>query len=384
MFGFSHGLQFMGAVLIPFFTDWGGLGYKQIMILQAAFLLSTFIFEVPTGVIADRFGRKYSLILATVAIIIGILIYVSYPSFHIFLLGEIFWGLGMALFSGAGDALLYDTLKQLHREKESKKMFINTQNIYLFGLMISAPLGSLIYFVTNDLRMPMFYMVIPQAIALIIGLTFVEPKRFEKIKESYRYLNILKDGVSFFWKHKILKVLAFDMVAIAVIAYLIIVLYQGLLLNLHVDIKYFGVIHFFILAAEILVLSQYRRMEKILKAKKRLIVVSALITGTMFIILGLIQFVPLVLGAIILASGFGLTREPLFANYMNKFISSDKRATVISSINMLKSLILVILNPLVGLMADWSIQYTLLILGIFAIGFAIISNFRIKEKMLID
>ena len=127
-FGFFSGLHFMGAVLIPFWTDWGGLNYTHIMILQAVFLLSAFIFEIPTGVIADRFGRKPSLILATVAVIIGIIIYVSYPSFWIFAIAEVFWGLSLALFSGAGEAFLYDTLKQLKREKESKKYFARTEN----------------------------------------------------------------------------------------------------------------------------------------------------------------------------------------------------------------------------------------------------------------
>ena len=93
---------------------------------------------------------------------------------------------------------------------------------------------------------------------------------------------------------------------------------------------------------------------------------------------------PIVIILILIAAGFGLTREPLFSSYMNKYISSDKRATVMSCINMMKTFCLVLINPFAGLMADWSISNTLLILGVIAIGFAIVSNFRIKKEMLID
>ncbi|MFH0818839.1 MAG: MFS transporter [Patescibacteria group bacterium] len=384
IFGFFNGMHFLGAVLIPFFTDWIKIDYGQIMILQTVFLLSSLLSEIPTGVIADKYGRKYSLQLAVVATMIGILFYISYPSFWIVMIGEIFWGIGQSLFSGAGEAFMYDTLKQLNREKESKKMFANAENFFLTGLMVAAPIGSLIYFLTGDLRMPLVFMLAPQLVALIISFTFIEPQRFDKVKESYRYINILRDGVKAFWQHKILKVLALDMVTIAVIAYFIIFFYQGLLMKLGMEIKYLGLIQFITLAAQIIVISQYRRFEKVLKSKKGLIILSAFLTGIAYIMLGLTNYMPLIIIFIVMAAGFGLTREPLFSSYMNKYIESDKRATVMSCINMLRTLCLVILNPLAGYMANWSIQNTLLILGVIAIGFAIISNFRIKEEMLID
>lgn len=52
--------------------------------LQAIFTFSIFLFEIPTGVIADRFGRKTSLILSGVVTGIAALVYSSYPSFWVF------------------------------------------------------------------------------------------------------------------------------------------------------------------------------------------------------------------------------------------------------------------------------------------------------------
>ena len=136
--------------------------------------------------------------------------------------------------------------------------------------MIAAPIGSIIFYITGDLRMPMLLMLIPQIIALIVGFTLIEPKRFDKTKETQRYLTILKEGVSFFWHHKILKILALDMVVIGVVAYFVIFLYQGLLMKYGVDIKYFGIVHFLMLGVQILVIVNIEEWKKYSELKEGL------------------------------------------------------------------------------------------------------------------
>ena len=56
LFEFLTSLHFISAVLIPFFADWGGISFTQIMILQSWFVFVTFVAEVPTGVVADYLG----------------------------------------------------------------------------------------------------------------------------------------------------------------------------------------------------------------------------------------------------------------------------------------------------------------------------------------
>ena len=137
-------LHFFAGILVPFFTIWGGITFAQIMILQAIFTFSIVLFEVPTGAVADRFGRKTSMFLAGIVGFIGLMVYVLYPSFWIFALGETILGLSATLMSGADQALLYDSLKQSKKEKQSKKIFGRWGTMSLIGLMIAAPIGSLI------------------------------------------------------------------------------------------------------------------------------------------------------------------------------------------------------------------------------------------------
>src|SRR5258708_34388272 len=80
-FAFFRNLSFYSAVLIPFFTLWGHISLGQTQLLQSWSMLWIFLLEVPTGVIADRFGRKYALALGSIIVAVAVLIYGSLPYF---------------------------------------------------------------------------------------------------------------------------------------------------------------------------------------------------------------------------------------------------------------------------------------------------------------
>jgi len=52
-------LHFMASVLVPFFRDWGGISFTQIMLLNAWFMFWNFLLEIPTGTVADFWGRTW-------------------------------------------------------------------------------------------------------------------------------------------------------------------------------------------------------------------------------------------------------------------------------------------------------------------------------------
>lgn len=383
-FSFSCNLLFIGGVLVPFFTDWGGINLTQIMVLQSWFMFWTFVLEIPSGAVADYLGRRQSLVLACIISVIAALVYGSVPNFYIFLLGEILSAVSAALFSGASEAFVYDTLNNIGEAEKSKEVFGRIDSFGLAGVTIGAPLGGIIA-VKLGFNAPMLLLAVPFAIAFIIALTFKEPRAHSQTTqkiESKGYMSILKGGVECFYKNEALKILALDMIFIASIAYFMNWFYQPMLKRAGVDVAYFGIVHASFVVSQILVMNNYDRLENMFGSKKRLVSVSALITGVMFIIGGLTSFIPVVLLVIILGGGFGLSRRPLLISYMNKYIPSPERATVLSAIFMLRTLALVVVNPVVGLMAEWSLSYTLIILGIMAVIFSFMS--RVKEEHLID
>ena len=377
LFKFLLSLQFIAAVLIPFFLEWGKISFFQIMILQSWFMFWWLILEIPTGALADYLGRRPVLILAALINVVGVLVYASIPNFYIFMIAEFLWALALAMMSGADESMLYDTLKIGKQEKYSKKILGRSGSIEMTGIMIGAPIGSMIA-ATLGLRWTMLLMAVPFTMAFLVALTLKEPQ----IRTRIKYLETLTKGIRYFYSHKILRILAFDSVAIAVLSFFIVWLFQPKLQQLEVNLAYFGIIFAVITALEAVVMSNFGKLEKFVGSKKRYLALSALIAGIGFILLGLTANLLFSLILMVLIGGFGISRSVLISNYMNKYIETRNRATVLSTVSMFRSLGLAIAYPLVGLLVEWSLNYTFILIGVAIILVAAIS--RVEEEHLID
>ena len=171
-----------------------------------------------------------------------------------------------------------------------------------------------------------------------------------------------------------LRALVADMVGTNALVFLIIWLYQPLIERAGVPLAYFGAVHATLCVAQIAILSRIGDLERWIGSTSRYLWMSALLPGAAFVALGLSQHLAVVLPAILIAAGFGLTRSTFLTSYMNRYIDSAERATVLSSVSMLRMLAIAIINPIAGVLADWSLSGTLLILGISAILVATISR----------
>ncbi|MBN2157428.1 MAG: MFS transporter [Candidatus Lokiarchaeota archaeon] len=377
---FLSGLHFISGVLLPFFIEWGGISFSQVMFLQAIFLGAAFLLEVPTGTIADFFGRKHSMMLGFIVTFIGALIYSSVPKFWIFVIAESLWALGVALLSGAQDAFLYDTLKEINREQDSKKVFGRTRSISLVGILIAAPIGSLIAS-TLGLRYTMMLMTVPLGSAALLCLFLKEPD-IHRIEQKQKYFQIIKNGFIHIHTSRTIKILAVDLLVTSILAYFVIWTNQQRLINIGIDGSYLGYINMIWLAVEILVSNSFVTLEKVLKSKKSVVFFTTFFTGIGFILMSITQNVSIVVFGIMLAAGFGLGRWVLMIHYLNKHIPSEQRAMIISTIVMFKQLAHVMINPLVGFLVEWNLVIVLLILGGLLIVWSIISP--VKESHLVD
>jgi len=99
------------------------LSMTQVMTLQTIFVAIVFILEVPSGVFADLFGRKLSLALAMLCASISYIIFGFGTNYWTFLIAMVVIAFCWALTSGADSALLYDSLKEVKKEKQYAKIF---------------------------------------------------------------------------------------------------------------------------------------------------------------------------------------------------------------------------------------------------------------------
>ncbi|MBU0979945.1 MAG: MFS transporter [Nanoarchaeota archaeon] len=379
-FNFFRHQFFVGGVIIPFFLDWGGITFTQVMLLQSFYVLSVFLLEVPTGAVADRFGRKTSLTLSAVAGIMAAIIYSIQPAYWVFFIGEFFWALGFSLVSGADQAFVYDTLKQLKREKDSKRIFGRLGSFPLIGLVFATSMGGIIA-ATLGLRYTMLLVAIPLVVSFIISITLEEPKVRHKNK-PYGYFRTLTNGIHYFRKHTILKILAFDAISIWALSFFVFWTAQPLMMILAVPIIYFGFVNSAMAGMEVLAMNNFARLERWSGSKRNFMAYSAIIPGLGFITLSMTDYVPAVMILFILIAGFGMSRQVLISNYMNKHIPSHNRATVMSTVSMLTKLTSAILYPIVGLLVEYSLNWTFILLGSAILIASVFS--RVKEEHLID
>jgi MFS family permease len=363
LFSFLRDFTLFSAVLVPFFTQWGNISFTQVQLLQSWFMLWVFLLEIPTGAIADYFGRKISLFLGALAMAVGVIIYGSIPNFYIFLFGEFILAISMALMSGADNALLFDSLKELGREDEIKKITGKSNAFNLFGLFISAPLGSLIA-AKLGLNAPMYLSSIGYLIALFVALSFCETKVQDSTSESKRYLVVVKEGFKYFKNHKTLKLLAIDAILVNSGAYFVIWLYQPLFTSINISVLYFGLFHALLVGSEILISHNFERLEKIFGSSQNYLHFSTIIIAIFFIIVAIHPNFLTIILFLIFSGGFGLTRMDLMSAYMNKLIPSNRRATILSSISMFRRFALVLLNPIIGFAADRSLSLALFVISL--------------------
>jgi DHA3 family tetracycline resistance protein-like MFS transporter len=88
-----------------------GLNPLQLVLVGTALEVSAFVFEIPTGVVADTISRRLSIIIGTAIIGVGFFLEGVVPVFWVVLLAQVIWGLGYTFTSGATEAWLADELR---------------------------------------------------------------------------------------------------------------------------------------------------------------------------------------------------------------------------------------------------------------------------------
>ena len=158
------------------------------------------LFEVPTGAVADYFGKKVSLISGSLIWILACVLFSFGSNFYMFTFAYLIWALGAALLSGADTALLYDILDKDNKKEHFKKYQGNAKLIGLTAISVASLLGG--YIASFSMR----YTFIASAIAffiMFIVLISIKHKEDEK-EEQETYAQIIKNSFSIIKKSSIL------------------------------------------------------------------------------------------------------------------------------------------------------------------------------------
>lgn len=204
MYGFLKNLRFFEPFLILFFLS-SGFSYLQIGILYSIKSIATNILEIPTGVIADLYGRKKSMLFSMISYIISFLIFYFSRSFYLYILAMIFFSFGEAFRTGTHKAMIFQYLKINGMENLKVQYYGATRAASQLGSALNSLIAASIVFVSGNYRTVFFIAILPYILNLINLATY--PNELDKAEVKKTKKQTLKDFIDAVASWRVLKIL---------------------------------------------------------------------------------------------------------------------------------------------------------------------------------
>ncbi len=382
-YGFLKNLKFFEPYLIIYLL---GIGQSlfSIGVLYAIREGITYLFEIPSGVIADNYGRKKELMSCFVFYIISFFLFFAGTNFFVLVLAMIFFGLGEAFRSGTHKAMIYSYLEKKGWFSEKTFVYGRTRSFSLAGSSISSFLS--ILFVLNLPAMKWIFVIctIPYLLDFILIWTYPDylDERSSSIFTFKGFLQIIVKSIREISQRPILRKILlsssiFDglfraikdyiqpIMAILVLSTLV----NGAaadgsedLLKISLGVIY-GIFYIFSAFAS----RNAFRLHRIARSA-RLMNFSFALLGVAFLLLSLTiaaEWTVLVTIVYFVLYVMKDARRPIFVDISGDWMNREERATVMSLDSQLRSLVTIIAAPMAGLMADmFSIPVMFLVFGI--------------------
>ena len=337
-----------------------GLPLWQIGLLEGVFHVTSLLFEVPSGAMADMLGRRRVLFISRVMGIASSIVMMLSSSFLPLCVGFVFAALNCNLTSGSHEALLYDSLLELKREEEyfttAGRMGFVWEVGHAIGVLAGGFLARASYLLCYLIDM------VVCAAGGVTCLLMAEPQPAQReTKERVSIAShfrsswaVIRDHAdvraillrycalfafytsAFFYSQELYKSLGFDEAGIGVILLLMgACASAGALLSARIAARLHG---------------------KTRAAGGVLLGLGMLLMGGSRVWLSIVGFG--------LASMANTMLEPLQSAELNRRIPSAQRATVISVGSMCFSVVMVVLFPAIGALAGrLGLSQTLALLG---------------------
>jgi DHA3 family tetracycline resistance protein-like MFS transporter len=355
---FSFSLAFTTSAVYRY--ESAGLNPLQLILLGTALEGAVFLFEVPTGVVADLYSRRLSVIIGFTLIGAGMILEGSIAAFWPILLAQIIWGIGYTFISGAQDAWLADELGEE-----------GLTAVYLRGSqvdMLAALAGILANIVVagRQLNLPFFAGGIGHlGLALFLALFmsehgFTPTPRGER--ETWRSMGrTFQTGMTAIRQRPLLTTMMVIALVYGLYSEALDRLWQPHLLENFAfpavgalqPVAWFGLIRAAVFIIAIATTEIMRRRAASL-SQARMATLLAIMTAIMalgMILFGLVQGFVLAVAAYLLVAVTRATLGPLYNGWTNQGIPSEVRATVLSTLGQMDAIGQVAGGPFLGVVA---------------------------------
>lgn len=338
-----------------------GLSNTEAFAANAFFTAGQVIFEVPTGVLADLWGRRASYLLGAATLLLSTLLYVWLWRMHAPLwswaIASILIGLGFTFFSGATDAWLVDALAFTGFDGDLESVFAKGQVVTGAAMLTGSVAGGYVAQLTN-LGMP--YIVRSGLLGLTMLAAFLfmrdlgfAPARGKSLGAEVR--SVIRSSLDNGWRKPPIRWLMLSgpfTMGVSIYAFYAL---QPYLLDLYGDKKAFGVAGLaaaLVAGAQIVGGLMVPLLRRLFARRTHVLIATTVISVACLTIMG---WTPSFWVAIVAVAVWGVAFAgalPMRRAYLNGIIPSEQRATVLSLDNLLASAGGVVTQPALGRVAD--------------------------------
>jgi len=328
-----------------------GLSLTQVTFIDLAFWLTMALTEIPTGAAADSLGRKRSMLIGLVLTTLAVALFALAPNYPILLFANSLWAIAITFSSGADMAFFYDSLKAAGREKEYKRLRGRLGSLNLISLALSSALGGLLGEI--DLALPFLIYLGFLVLSIVVALGFEEPP-FEvhpETGERLSYRHILSTTTAALRRSPNLRITllyaGFMPLFITIVS---IIFIQPYALEIGLPVASLGFLIFGLRLVDMTGSSSSDRVVRYF-GEWRWLVIAPLLIAAGLLGLGLVRSL---LGILIyaVASFTSIVSRPFVEDLLQRQSDSRVRATLLSVESLLRTLLLAIFEPLLGLAAD--------------------------------
>ena len=352
--------SFIWGINTLFLLD-AGLSNTEAFAANAFFAVGQVIFEIPTGVIADTRGRRFSFLLGAVTLLASTLLYMVMWQLHAPLLGwaaaSILLGLGFTFFSGATEAWLVDALAATGFTGSLESIFGRAQTVGGAAMLGGSVLGGVVAQVSN-LGVPYLLRAAMLGVTLVVAFRFMHDLGFKPDRESNPVAairTVFRGAVDGGLRNPPVRWLMIAAPFTAGVGFYGFYALQPYLLQLYGDPSAYSIAG---LAAAIVAGAQIvggllvSRVRGLFRRRT-----DALILGVVanFVLLLLIGWTTNFAVALVLLAGWALVfafEMPFRQAFINGLIPSEQRATVLSFDSLMGSVGGVVAQPALGRTAD--------------------------------
>ncbi|MBP9702849.1 MFS transporter [Candidatus Woesebacteria bacterium] len=179
IYSFLQSLWFIEAVWYFYWARF--LTYSQIGIFFSLLVILGLVAEIPTGYIADRYGRKQSVVGGTILLFLGAVLMTSATSAVLLVLGVSVMSIGRAFISGALEAIVYDDLKSTGKHSHWDSLQSTAIQISLVAYILAVPIGGFLYNI--HFRLPNMLEAISMFLSILMALKLSDSSKQHQLLE---------------------------------------------------------------------------------------------------------------------------------------------------------------------------------------------------------